>query len=408
MNIETGSEEQNPSAQSVNGLNGLLFFIADVRHGVGPLLSIHLKKALNWDPSKVGIALAAVEFSAFLIQIPAGLLADSAKRKRLIVAISCLLVIFGCLICLFFTSFLMIIIAQLIMGISVALISPALGSITLGLFGRKKYPSRAGKNEVFNHLGNVFAVFIAGMIAYWQGSQWIFLIIIFFALGCLLSLSYIRPNEINYAVARELPQESKEGPLPLSTLFTRSSVVIFNLSLIFYYMANGAQISLVGQILANNAPEKSAIFISLSLIIAEITMIIVAFIMSRIVNNYNRKTLFLIAFSILPIRALLYTLVENPYYFLAIQSLDGVAAGILGTMGTVINSDLAVNTGRFNFLQGVGAMSTNIGESISQLFAGFVATYFGYSVSFFSLAFIALVGIMIFAFLMPETKNEKM
>jgi MFS family permease len=74
-------------------------------------------------------------------------------------------------------------------------------------------------------------------------------------------------------------------------------------------------------------------------------------------------------------------------------------------MGTVINSDLAVGTGRFNFLQGMGAMSTNVGESISQLFAGFIAKSFGFNISFLSLAIIAIAGSLFFAFLMPETKN---
>jgi hypothetical protein len=59
----------------------------------------------------------------------------------------------------------------------------------------------------------------------------------------------------------------------------------------------------------------------------------------------------LAAFAILPLRALLYTLVEQPSSLLFIQILDGLAAGILGVMGTVINSYLATNTGRFNFLK---------------------------------------------------------
>lgn len=404
----SSEEELNPSLQSIKSLNGLLFFISDIRNGVGPLLSIHLRNTLQWDPAKIGIALAAVEFSAFLTQIPAGLLADASKQKQGIIAIACFLIILGCCIILFFKEFPFIIMAQLMMGISIALISPALGSITLGLFGRKKFPSRVGKNEVWNHFGNVFSGFTAGLMSYWLGSQWIFFLIIGFAIGSLISLSFIKSEEIHYAVARELPNNNKDAQaLPLSKLFRRSAIIIFNLSLILYYMANGAQMSLVGQILANKDPSRSALFIAACMIIAEITMIGVAYIMSYIVNYFNRKTLFLAAFLILPIRAFLYTLVENSYFFLLIQMLDGVAAGILGTIGAVINSDLAIDTGRFNFLQGIGAMSTNMGESISQLFAGFIAKLFGFNMSFFALAFVAIVGILFFAFFMPETRIRR-
>lgn len=407
MNISDETKEPNPSSKSVKGLNALLFCVSDIRNGVGPLLSIHLKNALHWDSAKIGVVLAAVEFSAFLTQIPAGLLADYSRRKRLIIVISCLLIILGCLTILFYPIFSAILFAQFIMGISIALISPALGSITLGLFGRKKFPSRVGKNEMWNHTGNVVSAMIAGIFGYLFGSQWIFFLVIGFALGSLISLSFIQANEINYKVARELPENVENAePVPLLRLFKRPGIIIFNLTLILYYIANGAQMSLVGQILANKDPAHSALFITACMVIAEITMIVVAYVMSRIVNKFNRKTFFLIAFCILPTRAILYTLVENPALFLVIQTLDGVAAGILGTIGGVINSDLAVNTGRFNFLQGMGAMSTNVGESISQLFAGFIAKIFGFNISFFALASVATVGIVFFAMLMPETKTN--
>ena len=404
--VSQESNELTPSKQSIRGLDSLLFFISDVRNGIGPLLSIHLRNTLQWDPAKIGMALSAVEFSAFIMQIPAGLLADTAKRKRMIIVVACLLIILGSCMILFFQAFSLIILAQLMMGISIALIAPTLSSITLGLFGRKKFPSRVGKNEVWNHLGNVSSAVLAGLMGFWFGSQWIFFLVIGFALGSLISVSFIQSREIHYAVARELPTQDKDAKaLPLGKLFRRMPILIFNLSLILYYIANGAQMSLVGQILANKDPARSAIFIAACMVIAEITMIAVAYTMSRIVNKFKRKTLFLAAFFILPIRAFLYTQVDNSYLFLLIQTLDGVAAGILGTMGTVINSDLAVDTGRFNLLQGMGAMSTNMGEAISQLFAGFVAKSFGFHSSFLALAGVALVGISFFSFLMPETKE---
>ncbi len=407
----TNFEELTPSKQTVKGLNSLLFCISDVRNGIGPLLSIYLRNLHGWDAAKIGIALATVEFSAFLSQIPSGLLADASKHKRAIIAIAVCLIILGCLIILSFPFLSTIILAQLMMGISIALISPALGGITLGLFGRKRLPARAGKNEIWNHSGNVTSALAAGITGYLLGNQWIFYLVIGFGIGSLVSLSFIRPDEINYAVARELPtvdsssQMKKPEPISLLILFKRGPIIIFNISLILYYIANGAQMTLVGQILANKDPLRSALFIAGCMIIAELTMICVAYVMSRIVNMFNRKTLFLTAFLILPTRAILYTLVDSPYLLLLIQTLDGVAAGILGIMGTVINSDLAVNTGRFNFLQGMGAMSTNVGESISQLFAGFIAKSFGFNVSFFSLALMAIIGSLFFAFLMPETKS---
>ena len=236
-----------------------------------------------------------------------------------------------------------------------------------------------------------------------------FILLIGFASGSLISLLFINPHEIDHAEARELPSEQNGvKPLPLIDLFKKKSILFFNFALILYYIANGAQMTLIGQVLAAKVPIYGALFIAICMIVAEITMIFVAFVMSRIVYRFNRKTFFLTAFFMLPIRAILFTLVESPFLLILIQVLDGIAAGILGVIGIVINSDLAVNTGRFNFLQSVGSMSVSMGETLSQLFAGFVAVSFGFNMSFYALALVAFIGILFFTFLMPETKPKNL
>jgi MFS family permease len=382
-----------------------------VRHGVGPLLSIFLRSSLQWDAARIGLALSLVEFSAFMTQIPAGLLADASRSKRIIIAIACCLIVLGCSLIVFYPLFSTILFAQAMMGISISLISPALGAITLGLFGRKKFASRIAKNEMWNHAGNVGTALAAGLAGYFFGNIWIFYFVILFSFLSMAALSFIRPNEISYKAARELgeidPITKMEPvePISLLKLVGRKAIIIFNISLILYYMANGSQMALVGQILSNKDPKHSALFISACMIIAEMTMIGVAYTMSRIVNRYGRKTFLLTAFMILPIRATLYTLVENPFLFLTIQILDGLAAGILGVISGVINSDLGVGTGRFNFLLGMSALSTSLGVSISFVCAGFVAKTFGFDIGFLCLAAIGLIGAAFFWLLMPETKS---
>lgn len=398
--------QKQPSKRSLLGLNGLLFCISDIRHGIGPLLSIHLRGGLHWDPALIGSALAAVEFSAFLCQLPAGLLADSTKSKRAFIAFACFLIIAGCLTYLLFSNFTFIMLAQTGMGIAVALITPILNSLTLGLFGKLKFPSRIGKNEVWNHFGNVVTALSAGFAGYMLGSRWIFYILIGFALGSLFFVSLIRAKEINHQVAREMPENmSSIAPMPLARLFKNRAVIAFIGALILYYIANGAQLALVGQVLATQNPPLGALFIALGMLIAETAMIVMAYLMSRIVNRFNRKTFFLAAFLILPIRALLFAVATSPIFILMIQILDGIAAGIMAIIATLIIADLATNTGRFNFLQGLGAMSIALGEALSQILAGNIAKFFGFQMSFLFLASVAMIGIIYFAVLMPETKK---
>jgi len=400
-----------PSNQSIWGLNFLLFCISDVRHGVGPLLSIYLRSSLNWDAAMIGLALATVEFSSFLAQIPAGLLADATHYKRTIVVVSCLIIISGCSIILSFPHVGPILFAQFLMGFSIALISPAISSITLGLFGRKKLPTRSAKNEMWNHFGNVSTAVIAGLTAFLLGNQWVFYIVIMFAVGSIAAVSLIRSKEIDYNVARELISPLEGGrepsqPVSILSLFKRKPIIIFNLSLILYFIANGSQMALLGQKLTGDAPSLGPLFIASSMTIAELTMIAVAFVMSFIVNRFGRKTFLLTAFLILPTRALLYLVSNNPYWEMSVQILDGMAAGILGVIGIVIISDLGVGTGRFNFLLGVAALSIGIGETASQLLGGLVAKQWGFDAAFIFLASVGILGSLFYALCMPETKSR--
>lgn len=409
-NTSSQLNQDTPSKQSIWGLSGLLFFISDVRHGVGPLLSIYLHSDLKWNPARVGLALASIDLSAVACQLPAGMLVDASHSKRFLVAISCLCIIGGCALIVANPSFASLMFAQVIMGIAIALISPALGAITMGLFGRERYPWRTSRNEMWNHSGNVFTALSIGIVSYLYGHHWIFYIVILFAIACLIFLSFIRSNEIRYSIARELAIDPTTGksapPISFKKLFKRKAIFIFNFSIIIYYIANSAQIALVGQLLANEYPKSDALFLAACMLIAEFIMIGTAFSMGLIVNRLGRKPIFLTAFCILPIRAILYTLTVNPIFLLSIQILDGIAAGIIGIIGTVINSDLAKDTGRFNFLQGMSALSTSIGASISNVAAGLIATSFGFHLSFFFLSFVALLGIAFYLFCMPETKNS--
>lgn len=402
--------ETMPSKRTIRGLNGLLFCISDVRHGVGPLLSIYLHSDLQWNPTKVGFALASIDFSAIISQLPAGLLVDASRSKRALIVISCLCIISGCALIVAQSGFASLIFAQVIMGIAIALIAPTLGAITMGLFGRDRYPWRMSRNEMWNHAGNVVTALTIGLVSYLYGHVWIFSIVILFAIASLICLYFIRPNEINYSMARELAKDPLTGktapPISFWQLFERRAIVIFNFALIIYYLANAAQIALVGQILANQYPQNDALLLAACMLIAEFVMIGTAFGMGFIVNRLGRKPIFLTAFCILPLRAILFTLTDNPFFLLSIQILDGLAAGILGVMISVINSDLAVGTGRFNFLQGMSTFSIGVGASLSNVIGGFVATSFGFHFSFLMLASIAIIGASFYSLCMPETKEQ--
>ena len=60
------------------------------------------------------------------------------------------------------------------------------------------------------------------------------------------------------------------------------------------------------------------------------------------------------------------------------QLLDGVGAGLFGTLFPVIVAELTRGTGRFDAVQGAAAAAQAFGGVVSTTFAGFVAAGVGY------------------------------
>jgi hypothetical protein len=84
------------------------------------------------------------------------------------------------------------------------------------------------------------------------------------------------------------------------------------------------------------------------------------------VRSHSNKSggVFLIGFAALPIRGALYTLTDNPYFLVGVQSMEGIGAAIFGVVSVLVIADLTSGTGRFNFTQGVVATATRLGASL--------------------------------------------
>ncbi len=298
-----------PSRSSILGLDALTFLMADVRDGIGPYLSVFLKGGLHWQSGEIGIAMAASSITAAICQIPAGLLVDSVRAKRLLVVISGLMVGLGCLLVVSVPKVVVVVSAQATLGAASAIIPPALAALSLGIVGRKLFPARVSRNESFNHGGNFAAAILAGTIGQRFGYQWIFYLVCLFALGSAAAVSLIRPQEIDHAVARggddqdstEAAKTNEARTIPIPDLFKRREFMIFLVSVVLVHFGNAAMLPMAGQVLAKTHPGADIISLSACIIAAQLVMIGVAATVGWAMRKgVGRKTIFLVAFVILP------------------------------------------------------------------------------------------------------------
>jgi MFS family permease len=166
---------------------------------------------------------------------------------------------------------------------------------------------------------------------------------------------------------------------------------------------------MAGQVLAQTHPGADTIALSACIIAAQLVMVGVAWAVGRAsARGVGRKTIFLIALAVLPVRGILFSFTSSPVGVIAIQLLDGVAAGIFGVISVLIASDLMRGTGRFNLAQGLTALAVGVGAALSNATSGYVVEWFGYPMGFLYLAGIAVVALLFFALLMPETRTSDM
>src|SRR5579883_695132 len=176
-----------PQTRSLRGLDWLNFFLADVNTGIGPFLAIYLTASRHWDPARVGLVVAVQSIASVIAQGPAGWLVDWSERKKWLVIVAAAVVSLGCIGIVLAPTLGTEIAAQIAIGLAAALFPPAVAAMALGIVGRDQLAGRVGRNESFNHAGNVTFALVAGAVGAWFGQQWIFYSSAFFALGTIAS-----------------------------------------------------------------------------------------------------------------------------------------------------------------------------------------------------------------------------
>jgi predicted MFS family arabinose efflux permease len=148
-------------------------------------------------------------------------------------------------------------------------------------------------------------------------------------------------------------------------------------------------------------------FMSACVVTTQVVITLIASSAGAKAGDWGRKPLLLIAFAVLPVRGVLYTLTDNVDLLVAIQVLDGVGAGIFGVVSVLVIADLTQGSGRFNFALGAITTAVGIGASLSQAIAGSLVHHFGYRSGFLFLAAVASVAFAVLFFYMPETGKSQ-
>ncbi|MGA2133985.1 MAG: MFS transporter [Bryobacteraceae bacterium] len=341
------------------------FFLADVQTGVGPFLAIYLA-GYKWNEERVGLALMVGGIAGILTQTPAGALVDRLRSKRALIAAGIAALAAGALLIALAPTFWPVMSAQVLIGGTSSIFGLAICAISLGVVGRQLFDRRQGRNQTFNSAGNVVAAVSMGLLGYFISDRGIFFFVSLCTLPTLLALLIIRPDEIDYARARGAKEGDEDGkPVAAHALLKDLPLLIFLICAVMFHFANAAMLPLLGEMLAKGRGRSSMMFMSACVVTTQLVVTLLASWAGRTAGTWGRKPLLLIAFGVLPVRGVLYTLTENTGALVAIQILDGVAAAIFGVVSVLVIADLTQGSGRFNLTLGAISMAVGIGASLT-------------------------------------------
>ncbi len=386
------------------------FFLADVRDGLGPYLAVYLLTVQHWNEAAIGVVMSVGGVAGLLAQTPAGALVDGTRRKRLVVIAAAVLVTLGSLALPLVPGFWFVAATQAATHAAGSVFAPAVAAITLGIVGPKAFARRTGRNEAFNHAGNATAATLAGASAYFFGPVVVFWLMSGMAVASVLATLRIPADAIDDRVARGLKEgqaEAKEQPSGFKVLLECRPLLVFAACCLLFHLANAAMLPLVGQKLSLSDKQLGTTLMSVCIVAAQLVMVPMAVLVGAKADSWGRKPLFLLGFAILPLRGFLYTLSDDPYWLVAVQSLDGIGAGLFGALFPLVVADLTRGTGRFNVSQGAITTAQGIGASLSTTLAGIIVVKAGYSAAFLALAGVAAVAFCLYLFAMPETGRRE-
>jgi MFS family permease len=390
------------SRGSLKALDWANLFMADVKDGVGVYLSVFLLTVRNWEPDQIGYVIAIPGLVGILVQPPAGALIDRSSYKRFLLIGASIIIAICCFALIISGDFYITLISQAIVGFVQSVYAPCVAAITLGMVGHALLSQRIGRNESFNHMGNMGAAIIAGLLGRFISYEAIFYFSMFQCAALVVAVLLIKEKDIDHELARAAAEDNAGKTVGVLDLFRNHNILFFTIAMGLFHLANAAMLPLAGQKMGLADGKNSSLYLSAAIVIAQGVMALVAAISGRRAEK-GRKKIMLIAFMLLPIRAGLFAFLDDPYILTAIQILDGIGAGIFGVVSILMIADLSQGTGRFNLLQGFVYSAIGLAASISSVIGGLIVKWGGYPVGFGSLAGLGIIGLLFFWKFVPET-----
>jgi len=374
-------------------LQALSFFMADLQAGIGPFLGVFLQQK-GWTPGPIGTVMTAGGIAGMLMTTPAGAFIDHTTRKRWVVIITGICTILASFAVLASQSWVWVATSQIATAVAGAAIGPAVIGITLGIVRQKGFNAQNGRNQAWNHAGNMVGAGLSGYLGWRFGMPAIFYLAAAFGIAAIVAVLLIPERAIDHDAARGLESRADRPALGQAEgfreLLRNRPMVILAAALACFHLGNGAMLPLYGLAVVGAGNGNPAMFTALTVVVAQGVMILAAITATRLADRQGYWIVLLIAFAVLPIRGFLAGSIIAHWGVWPVQALDGVGAGLQSVAVPGLVAHLLAGTGRVNVGQGAVMTVQGVGASLSPAIGGWLAQALGYQVAFYLLGSFAI------------------
>ena len=294
------------SGRTRRPLLALNFFMADMQAGIGPFLGVFLL-AHGWESGWIGTVMTAGGIAGMLMTTPAGALIDATRSKKLFVIIPGICTVVASGIVLLSQDFWLVAASQVATAIAGAAIGPAVAGITLGIVRQAGFNRQIGRNQAFNHAGNMVGAGLSGFVGWVYGFTAVFWLAALFGVLSIVSVLMIPSAAIDDDAARGLARETRDGKRAsgLQVLVESKPLLILAAALLFFHLGNAAMLPLYGLAVVADKQADPAAFVATTIVIAQGTMILTSLVAMQMAERKGYWLVLLVSFVALPIRGVI-------------------------------------------------------------------------------------------------------
>lgn len=394
------AHEASDLKRATRALQSLNFFMADMQAGIGPFLGVFLQQR-GWDTGPIGSVMTAGGVAGMLMTAPAGALIDHTTRKRWVVVVTGICTVLASFLILVSQSWGVVTFSQVATAIAGAAIGPAVAGMTLGIVRQKGFNDQNGRNQAWNHAGNMVGAGLSGFLGWKFGMPAIFWLAAAFGVMAIASVLSIPERTIDHQAARGLEgnaraDTSKDGAGKaegFKVLAQNRPMLILAAALACFHLGNGAMLPLYGLAVVGAGKGNPAIFTAMTVVVAQAVMIPISLLAMRMAAGKGYWLVLLISFLALPLRGYLAGTFIQSWGVWPVQALDGLGAGLQSVAVPGLVALLLKDTGRVNVGQGAVMTVQGVGASLSPAIGGWLAQAMGYHAAFFILGSFALASL---------------